>query len=339
MNAESGPLGGLHDGTYGMTSFFRIPFRPRPQWVDLEAHLEEVLGEEANFSQVDAQKRVREWSLVLQARGVPHKLRKVKGRDALLAPPRFLDRAAQEVASFEAENRSLAAVEGCAGSRRARASWISVWPPLVLLAFFYLLTRTPVPRLGLYTSRWLQHGRADAGLILDGAWWRAATALTLHNDASHLASNIAVGGVLAWLALRETGAGLGWLCILLSGVAGNLLTAWILGPGHLSIGFSTSVFGAAGILAGLSFMDGQSRRALRYAPLAAGLGLVAMLGSGGENTDLTAHLFGFVAGAPLGLGCAWLVRKNLAPTGFRDAALAVAAWMIPVAGWLLSGYP
>jgi membrane associated rhomboid family serine protease len=322
-----------------MAPFFRIPFRPRPQWVDLEAHLRELLGEAAQFRQADAQKRAREWSLVLQARGVPHKLRKIGGRDAVLAPPGFLERAAHEVASFEAENRmspdALVHVE----NRRARASWSAVWPPLALLAFFHFLTRTPIPRWGLYASRWLQHGRADARLILDGEWWRAATALTLHNDVSHLASNLVVGGVLSWLALRETGAGLGWFCIFLSGVAGNLLTAWILGPGHLSIGFSTAVFGAAGMLAGLSCLDGGSRRTLRYAPLAAGLGLVAMLGSGGENTDLTAHLFGFVAGVPLGLACAWLVRKNLAPTGLWNVALAVAAWVIPVAGWLLADYP
>jgi membrane associated rhomboid family serine protease len=306
--------------------------------VDIPARLAEDPPEGVEAPDPPGRRRLRDWSLVLEARRVPYKVRSAGRGETILVPPTFAERALREVASFERENPE-GLPEKAAPVFRARAQWPAAWLPLALLMLFHLLTRTSVPSWGLYRPYWLRHGAADAEKILDGSWWRAATALTLHGDAAHLVSNVVVGGVLAWLVLREVGAGAGWAGIMLAGVAGNLLTAWVLGPGHLSVGFSTAVFGAAGMLAGLSGLRPARRRPLRFAPLAAGLGLLAMLGAGGENTDLTAHLFGFAAGVPAGLGCAWLARAGRLPEGRLDAGLAVAAWMIPVLGWGLSGYP
>ena len=53
-----------------------------------------------------------------------------------------------------------------------------------------------------------------------------------------------------------------------------------------------------------------SRRA--WAPLAAGLGVLAMLGAGGGRTDLWAHLFGLLTGAVIGLLAS---RRLLRPPG------------------------
>jgi hypothetical protein len=39
----------------------------------------------------------------------------------------------------------------------------------------------------------------------------------------------------------------------------------------------------------------------RIAPIVASLGLLAFTGTGGENTDLGAHLFGFIMGLAMGL--------------------------------------
>ncbi len=46
-----------------------------------------------------------------------------------------------------------------------------------------------------------------------------------------------------------------------------------------------------------------------WLPLGAGLALLSMLGSGGERTDLMAHLFGFMTGLILGAFYGVLVKQ------------------------------
>jgi drug/metabolite transporter (DMT)-like permease len=79
----------------------------------------------------------------------------------------------------------------------------------------------------------------------------------------------------------------------------------------------------------------------RIAPIVAGLGLLAFTGTGGENTDLGAHLLGFVMGFGGGLvlaamaGVAWLENKNVQRV---SAALALAAVGVAwIAGLVLAG--
>jgi len=50
----------------------------------------------------------------------------------------------------------------------------------------------------------------------------------------------------------------------------------------------------------------------RLAPLVAGIALLAFTGTGGERTDVLAHLLGFVAGVGLGFG---LAHAPLPPPG------------------------
>jgi hypothetical protein len=64
------------------------------------------------------------------------------------------------------------------------------------------------------------------------------------------------------------------------------------------------VFAALGLLTAYTWRRGFWRGTpwkARFAPIVAGLGLLAFTGTGGENTDLFAHLFGFVAGFAMGL--------------------------------------
>jgi hypothetical protein len=69
-------------------------------------------------------------------------------------------------------------------------------------------------------------------------------------------------------------------------------------------------------------------------PIAAALGLLAMLGAGGENTDLGAHLFGFLFGLPFGFG-AELMVENYGRPGTRLNALMVlsAIGIVTIAWW------
>ncbi|HET9594455.1 MAG TPA: rhomboid family intramembrane serine protease, partial [Anaeromyxobacteraceae bacterium] len=175
------------------------------------------------------------------------------------------------------------------------------------------------------SGAWRERGAADAARILDGEWWRAATALTLHADAGHVAGNVAALAFVLWaLAHRLGPAAAAWLA-LGSGLAGNAATALLAPRGHVSVGASTAVFGALGALVVLS---GRRRRG--WLALASGVALLGLLGAG-ERADLLAHLLGFAAGAALALPARTRApprRSALQPLIALSAAapLALAWW-------------
>lgn len=199
----------------------------------------------------------------------------------------------------------------------------------VFLSLCFLVTG-PASRV----SAWHVFGAVHSTAIRDGELWRVVTALTLHSDVSHVFANVVAAAVFGTLLFRSLGPGLGSSVVLAAGALGNLLNAWAHGDGHHSVGASTAVFGAIGILCGL-----QCVRRWRisvggrgaWLPLAAGLGLLAMLGSSGEDTDVGAHFFGLVSGVALGGGAALLLSRpparawQLMLLTFASATLA-AAW-------------
>ncbi len=155
-------------------------------------------------------------------------------------------------------------------------------------------------------------GSARAELILAGEWWRCVTALCLHSDWGHVLANACAGLYFMGAVCRSLGHGHGLALILGAGALGNACNAIVHAGFHDSVGASTSVFGAIGILAGLAVArrHGAGVRGRRvFIPLAAGLGLLAMLGTGGERVDLWAHFFGLLAGAVLGAATALGLRE------------------------------
>jgi hypothetical protein len=73
-------------------------------------------------------------------------------------------------------------------------------------------------------------------------------------------------------SIHACGAGLGALALLAAGALGNLADAWLRAGEHLSIGASTAVFAAVGLLGG---SEARARhllaepRARRFAPVGA----------------------------------------------------------------------
>jgi len=144
---------------------------------------------------------------------------------------------------------------------------------------------------------------SSSSRIMDGEMFRATTSLMLHANDLHLLGNMVGIALFGTSVSSIMGGGIGFFLILFSGIAGNLLNALFFRYGHLSIGASTGVFGALGILAGYQFIQkyripGKKIRA--WLPLIGGLALLSFLGST-ENSDITAHLFGFAAGLALGI--------------------------------------
>jgi membrane associated rhomboid family serine protease len=141
----------------------------------------------------------------------------------------------------------------------------------------------------------LKYG-ASALFILQGETYRAITALFLHSDAQHLVGNMA--GMLLFGApfISLSGFGTGPFMLLFVGTIGNLINAHLYKNAHLSIGASTAIMGAAGLL--VAFQVIQKEKKLRLnnlMPIFAGVVLLGML-SQGERTDVMAHVFGFLSG-------------------------------------------
>jgi hypothetical protein len=146
-----------------------------------------------------------------------------------------------------------------------------------------------------------------------------------------LLSNV-VGGLLFFsLAGAALGPGVAILLILLAGGLGNALNA-CLRDTYFSVGASTAVFASIGLLAGVRVLQPAARapRGAVWRPIAAGVALLALLGSSRES-DVLAHAFGFVAGMGLGLAAGRLDRPAGRPVlqlaAFAGAVLVVAvAW-------------
>jgi membrane associated rhomboid family serine protease len=150
---------------------------------------------------------------------------------------------------------------------------------------------------------WRDAGALRGALAQNGEWWRLVTALTLHADLGHLLANLAFGVLFGFFAGQMLGPGVAWLAVLVAATSGNLLDSLLMPPWQSSIGASTAVFATLGLVAALSWKRRTHRRlkwAHRFAPLIAGVALLAFTGAGGENTDVVAHAAGFVCGAVLG---------------------------------------
>ena len=191
------------------------------------------------------------------------------------------------------------------GEDKYHKTFTGIWAAVLLLAWYltFMTGNDSRPFIRAYGS--------VSDSILRGELYRAATSLMLHADGVHLVGNMVGIAVFGTAVCSITGWGVGWLMILLTGIIGNLVNAAVLKTGHVSIGASTAIFGAIGILSGHQFIKlfrSQDRRIKAWMPLAGGVALLGFLGSG-VHTDLTAHLFGFLTGLILGILYAALIHR------------------------------
>ncbi|CAH2031463.1 rhomboid family intramembrane serine protease [Trichlorobacter ammonificans] len=277
----------------------------------------------------------RIWSLVLASRDIPYRLIRREGMLVVLVPEERLADALHELRRFEEENRHWPPAPPV--SRPPGGTVYSTLSVLLLLAAFHNLVRADYLIIQGRYPDWLQLGMAQADLIRDGEWWRLVTALTLHADLQHLLGNLVIGGLFVLLLCRETGSGLGWSLILAAGTLGNLANAWLQNADHRSVGGSTAVFGAVGILAAISAIRYRHHlRRRRLLPVAAALALLVLLGSEGEHTDLGAHLFGLLAGFLLGLPAGLLLIRHRRPGPVLHLLLALGSALLVAAAWWLA---
>ncbi len=266
-------------------------------------------------------------SLVLSAIGIEHQVDPQAG--IIQVQSKNSERAMFELQEYKEENRNWPPPPNY-----ARPIPRTDNPPTLLmfgsLIIFYTITGSWVA-----DNPWFQAGAINSQAVAEGEWWRLVTALTLHADQMHLVGNCVIGGFMVHLLCKMNGYGLGWLALVLSGMAGNLMNIVLRNSPHYSVGFSTAIFAAIGIFCGQQLIDRKSSLLRQLIlPLGAGAGLLAMLGSEGKQTDFGAHLFGLGCGIVCGL----LLRVSRLDTqaGNRklQQILFLATLVLIIGGWL-----
>ncbi len=246
-------------------------------------------------------RQAEQYALVLTAMGVWSSIAPEGKSMTLYVKHVDAERAIDELTAYDSENRPHPAK-----SERLRPALPRLEVAMVywaVLLFFFAAARHEA-----FSLDWVGEGAAQAGLMLNGEWWRAVTALCLHVSATHLLSNLVFGTVFLLLLAQVTGVGVAWLSMVAAGAAGNVVSALMRSPMHTSIGASTAIFAALGLLAALQQLrrrDQATSALRRWAPLVGGVALLGFLGFSGENTDILAHVLGFGSGIVGG----WVLTK------------------------------
>jgi len=263
------------------------------------------------------------YGLVLSASGLTcFQVKKEQAGWSLWVTAAAYESARQNIEKYCNENSGLTPPTE-SESPNNQKTFTAVWVSLVLLASFLAIGSDETFRSIADLCG------ASAREILKGEVYRSATALMLHATPAHLAGNIAGLVLFGTAVCYITGPGVGWLMILLTGIIGNIANAVLFGSDHLSVGASTAVFGAVGILSAYQFhqkMRNPDKRIKAWLPLAGGLALLGFLGAG-PHTDLTAHLFGFIAGALTGLGYAKYMKYTVSGK-YQAFCLAVSICLL-----------
>ena len=276
-------------------------------------------------------KECADCAFLLDAVGIPYERRTTAIGASLWVLPEHHERAARELGAWLRENR------------RPQKPPV-VWPrhPHALYGIVgFAVVQIAVTLASVtyaFDRGWVGRGVLDAGFLARGEWWRVLTALTLHGDLLHLLSNLAFGALFGYPAARLFGPGIAWLLVLVGGALAYGIDALLHPPQHHLLGASTAVFTALGLIAAYGWrrhLRDWTRWMRNASPIVAGVALLAFVGTGGENTDILAHLAGFVVGAGLGAICARLPMPAPGRTGIQWAA-GLAALGLLAGAWTLA---
>jgi rhomboid protease GluP len=269
-------------------------------------------------------------ALVLASVQIPHQLVDDGMSCVLVVPAEYSPRAVEELRLYDDENPPT----------RPKPRKHIVYQDALPGVIGYVFVVCAVAWLAGYSFfgiNWFVAGRVDGTLIRDGEWWRTITALTLHSGVRHLLGNLVFGVFFGIFAGRLLGSGVAWLAVLVAAALGNTANTLLLDSTHRSIGASTAVFATLGILAGYVWrgqLMAQDRWSTRFGPIIGGLALLMFTGTGDENTDIGAHLLGFVCGFATGM-LLTVIGKMPAPPRTQRAAGGIALGLIAIS-WLIA---
>ncbi len=267
-------------------------------------------------------------ALVLASVKIPYELIDDGLSCALVVPAEHSPRAVEELRLYDEENPPLRP------KPRKTVIYQDALPGVVGYVFVVCAV-AGMAGYSFFGNNWFIDGRVDGSLIRAGEWWRTITALTLHANLRHLLGNLVFGVFFGIFAGRLLGSGVAWLAVLVAAALGNTANTLLLESTHRSIGASTAVFATLGILAGYVWrgrLMAQDRWSTRLGPIVGGIALLMFTGTGDENTDIGAHLMGFVCGFAVGMVLTLLGRM---PAPVRVQLLAGGSAILVIAfAWL-----
>ncbi len=266
-------------------------------------------------------------ALVLAAVKIPHELINDQSGCALLVPAEFSRAATDELCQYDEENPPIVKKPVRALPNYDAMPGIFGYTLIVCIVAWLAGTAA-------FGEAWVPAGRVDGELIREGEWWRLFTALTLHSGVKHLAGNLVFGVLFGLFAGRLLGSGVAWFAIVVTAAFGNLLNTLLLESAHRSIGASTAVFAALGLVAGYVWrakLLSQERWSYRFGPIVGGLALLMYTGTGDANTDVGAHLMGVLSGFGGGMLMTLFANRSFSPRtqwtfGIAAIAIITLAW-------------
>ena len=205
-------------------------------------------------------------SLILKASGIPFRVRRGQRGWGIWVEARDYARARRAMADYFRENQQPDTSQDTPLPAQDHG-YAGIWAAGLIAVVHAAVSRTHAAN-----EVWNDFGAA-AWKIVDGELYRTVTALMLHADSVHLAGNMAGLAIFATAVCHLAGWGAGLLMVLAAGFLGNLVNAVMHESGHLSIGASTAVFGAIGILSGYQFLRRRTsarQKAAAWLPWPAG---------------------------------------------------------------------
>jgi rhomboid protease GluP len=275
-----------------------------------------------------SKRQAMEWGLVLASQGIEAVIDQSAEGWALLVEWRDYDRARAALKQYQLENRGWQWRHPLPETGLL-FHWGSLgWVAAIMAVYYCSAVRFP----GIRSA-----GILDSEKVRQGQWWRVWTAITLHENVPHLMANATTGFILVGLAMARYGAGMGLLAAFLAGALGNVAGLVIYSQPHQSLGASGMVMGALGLVTVQSFSFWRKYRPggrFIFRAVAAGVMILALIGFS-PDSDVVAHVGGFVAGAIFGCGLSYAApaRWQHGPAN-AGALLALAALLL--ATWRLA---
>ena len=278
-------------------------------------------------------RRAHDAGLAVLAAGRPYWVYPENQEFVLVVSAREAEWLASEVAILAAGNHSRPS-DGPQGPplkpvSRMPAIAVVVFPALI---FIWQSTTSKLTESGLNSS---------VSVLEQGEWWRLFTAVTLHGDLGHLLGNSIALPIFGYLGSRYLGSGLAWLTILLLAALANFTNVLLAGEEEFrSLGASTAVFAALGLLAGVPtgwYLRSRKPVCRREwgVPLVGGCILFFWLGGGDYPTDIGGHLWAFLFGILAAIPLAYFLVGQRLGSRWQNFILAFTG-MVLGGSWFLA---
>lgn len=242
-----------------------------------------------------------DWGLVLASQNIDAIIDRLPdtGKYAIIVSEFDYPRAIKQIELYQKENPATHPVYQIEIAKNLFDSRCLIWA-LVLILIYVINSEFGIDLRGA--------GIMHKNAVLLGEWWRIFTAVSLHSDLSHLINNITTGIILLGIAMVYYGAG---VCILLSyfaGVFGNLVGLSLRANDYYGLGSSGMVMGALGLLIAAGWFTEESKKPLNIKRITIGVFLFIWIGTN-PNSDVVAHLVGFIFGIIIGIPAIKILRK------------------------------